>query len=69
MLYIIIIILLCVSKSLISKKININKNSIKKYTKIKIENTTRPKLPPDFLKNEAIIFNNIIKNNSSEKNK
>lgn len=51
--------------SFISKKSKCSDYS-RKNPRIKFENIKKSKLPDNFLEKEAIIFNNMIKNNKNE---
>lgn len=66
--FIFLILVICVYlvSSFNSKKGKINIYG-GKNPKIKVENMTRPKLPDDYMKKEAIIFNNMIKNIKKDK--
>ena len=65
-LIIILIYSVYIVNSFISKKNRINRYP-GQNPRIKFENTTKPRMPDNFLKNEAIIFNKIIKNNKEKK--
>lgn len=61
LLFLILYIITYLVGSFISKKSRIN-NFSEKNPRIKFENLKKHKLPDNFMKNEAIIFNNIVKN-------